>query len=84
MRVPDGGVPPQHRHDFKEMFTILEGETEFTFRGETHRMGRIHDQHIGDAVAGKDAPPPHLSPDQLAERRRHAPELAPTYRSEFL
>jgi quercetin dioxygenase-like cupin family protein len=35
MVVPDGGGPPPHRHDFEEMFTLLEGELEFTFRGET-------------------------------------------------
>src|SRR5271157_3483827 len=35
MIVPDGGGPPPHRHDFEEMFTMLEGELEFTFRGET-------------------------------------------------
>jgi quercetin dioxygenase-like cupin family protein len=35
MRVPDGGGPPPHRHDFEEMFTLLEGELTFTFRGET-------------------------------------------------
>lgn len=35
MLVPDGGGPPPHRHDFEEMFTLLEGEVEFTFRGET-------------------------------------------------
>ncbi len=34
MLVPDGGGPPPHRHDFEEMFTLLEGELEFTFRGE--------------------------------------------------
>jgi quercetin dioxygenase-like cupin family protein len=34
MLVPQGGGPPPHRHDFEEMFTILEGEIEFTFRGE--------------------------------------------------
>jgi quercetin dioxygenase-like cupin family protein len=34
MRVPPGGGPPPHRHDFEEMFTILEGEIELTFRGE--------------------------------------------------
>jgi len=34
MRVPSGGGPPLHRHDFEEMFSILEGEVEFTFRGE--------------------------------------------------
>ena len=36
MFVPAGGPPP-HRHDFEEMFHILEGELELTFRGETHR-----------------------------------------------
>jgi quercetin dioxygenase-like cupin family protein len=34
MLVPAGGGPPPHRHDFEEMFTILEGEIELTFRGE--------------------------------------------------
>src|ERR1700677_4525716 len=33
MLVPPGGGPPPHRHDFEEMFTILEGEIEATFRG---------------------------------------------------
>jgi len=37
MLVPPGGGPPPHRHDFEEMFTILEGEIELTFRGETLR-----------------------------------------------
>jgi quercetin dioxygenase-like cupin family protein len=39
MLVPPGGGPPPHRHDFEEMFTILEGEIEFTFRGETKKAG---------------------------------------------
>lgn len=34
MYVPPGGGPPPHRHDFEETFTLLEGELEFTFRGE--------------------------------------------------
>src|ERR1700728_1311854 len=34
MRIPPGGGPPPHRHDFEESFTILEGEIEATFRGE--------------------------------------------------
>ena len=34
MLVPDGSGPPPHRHDFEEMFTLLEGEVEFTFRGQ--------------------------------------------------
>jgi quercetin dioxygenase-like cupin family protein len=35
MYVPPGGGPPPHRHDFEEMFTILDGEIELTFRGVT-------------------------------------------------
>jgi mannose-6-phosphate isomerase-like protein (cupin superfamily) len=35
MNVPDGGGPPLHRHDFEEMFTILEGSVDFFFRGDT-------------------------------------------------
>jgi quercetin dioxygenase-like cupin family protein len=34
MHVPPGGGPPPHRHDFEEMFTVLEGEVELSFRGE--------------------------------------------------
>ncbi|MEV6636438.1 cupin domain-containing protein [Actinoplanes sp. NPDC051470] len=35
MHVPPNGGPPPHRHDFEEMFTVLEGEVQATFRGET-------------------------------------------------
>ena len=35
MHIPPGGGPPPHRHDFEEMFTLLEGEVEFTFRGQS-------------------------------------------------
>lgn len=35
MHVPPGGGPPPHRHDFEEMFTVLEGQVEVTFRGDT-------------------------------------------------
>src|ERR1700722_3749132 len=35
MHVPPGGGPPPHRHDFEEMFTILDGEIELTFRGSS-------------------------------------------------
>lgn len=38
MLVNDGGGPPPHRHDFEEMFSILEGELQFTFRGKTRTM----------------------------------------------
>jgi len=33
MYVPPGGGPPPHRHDFEEVFTVLEGEIEAVFRG---------------------------------------------------
>lgn len=38
MHVPDGGGPPPHRHDFEEMFTIVHGQVEFTFRGTTRTV----------------------------------------------
>ena len=34
MNVPHCGGPGPHRHDFEEMFYILEGEIQFTFRGK--------------------------------------------------
>ena len=34
MHIPPGGGPPPHRHDFEEMFSVLEGEIELTFRGK--------------------------------------------------
>jgi quercetin dioxygenase-like cupin family protein len=33
MHVPPGGGPAPHRHDFEEMFTVLDGEVVITFRG---------------------------------------------------
>ncbi len=39
MHVPPGGGPPPHRHDFEEMFSVLEGEVELSFRGE-HLVAR--------------------------------------------
>jgi len=38
MHVPLGGGPPPHRHDFEEMFTVLDGEVEVTFRGVTMKL----------------------------------------------
>ncbi|ACU37776.1 cupin domain-containing protein [Actinosynnema pretiosum subsp. pretiosum] len=118
MRVPDGGGPPPHRHDFEEMFTVLEGEIEFTFRGEKHvvpagttinipanaphnfrntsgapaRMLCMctpagQDEYflrIGDVIEGRDAPAPQLTPEEQAERRKRAADLASRYRSVFL
>lgn len=118
MRVPDGGGPPPHRHDFEEMFTVLEGEIEFTFRGEKHLVpagttinipanaphnfrntsgapARMlcmctpagQDEYflrIGDVIENSDAPAPHLTPEEQADRRKRAADLAPHYRSVFL
>ncbi|MEU5903059.1 cupin domain-containing protein [Micromonospora sp. NPDC047467] len=118
MRVPDGGGPPPHRHDFEEMFTVLEGEIDFTFRGEKHtvRAGSTvnipanaphnfrntsgaparmlcmctpagQDEYflrVGDEVADKDARPPQLTDEDMAERRQRAADLAPAYRTEML
>jgi quercetin dioxygenase-like cupin family protein len=33
MHVPPGGGPPPHRHDFEEMFSVLDGAVQVTFRG---------------------------------------------------
>jgi len=33
MFVPPGGGPPPHRHDFEEMFHVLDGEVQVLFRG---------------------------------------------------
>jgi len=38
MLVNDGGGPAPHLHDFEEMFSLLEGELEFTFRGKTQTV----------------------------------------------
>jgi quercetin dioxygenase-like cupin family protein len=35
MHVPPGGGPPPHRHDFEEMFSVLDGQVQVTFRGKT-------------------------------------------------
>jgi quercetin dioxygenase-like cupin family protein len=33
MLIPPGAGPSPHRHNFEEMFTVLDGEIEITFRG---------------------------------------------------
>lgn len=35
MLIPAGSGPPPHRHDFEELFHVLEGETELTLRETT-------------------------------------------------
>jgi quercetin dioxygenase-like cupin family protein len=64
MVVPPGGGPPPHRHDFEEMFTILEGEIELVFRGETHKAAAGATVNIPanapHAFKNKSAQPAHL------------------------
>jgi mannose-6-phosphate isomerase-like protein (cupin superfamily) len=38
MLVPDGSGSPPHRHDFEEMFSLRDGELEFSFRDKTHTV----------------------------------------------
>jgi quercetin dioxygenase-like cupin family protein len=118
MHVPAGGGPPPHRHDFEEMFTLLEGELEVTFRGQTStvRAGSTvnipaNAPHffknvsgaavrmlcmatpaglddfflaVGDPVDSRTAPPPKLTEEESAERRKKLMALAPLYRTELL
>jgi hypothetical protein len=52
MLVRDGGGPPPHRHDFEEMFSLLEGALEFTFKGQdTDGEGADDGQHPGQRAA---------------------------------
>ena len=46
MLIPEDGGPGPHRHDFEEMFSLLEGELEFTFRGQTQTVTAPHDVNI--------------------------------------
>jgi quercetin dioxygenase-like cupin family protein len=118
MLVPEGGGPPPHRHDFEEMFTLLEGELEFAFRGEKQivRAGSTvnipaNAPHVFKNVSGKTArmlcmctpagqeeffmavgvpvesrasPPPNLSDDEMAEKRKLLQSLLPKYRTEMV
>ena len=61
MHVPPGGGPPPHRHDFEEMFTILDGEIELTFRG----VSAVANGGRNDQCAGQ-------RPARLPERLRTA------------
>jgi hypothetical protein len=62
MLAPDGGSPSPHRHDFEEMFTLLDGELEFTFRPDANSPRRIDGQHPRQRTArvqelfGQDGP----------------------------
>ena len=46
MHIPPGGGPPPHRHDFEESFTLLTGELQATFRGQTMTVRAGETIHI--------------------------------------
>jgi len=46
MHIPPGGGPPPHRHDFEESFTLLTGELQAPFRGQTTTVRAGETIHI--------------------------------------
>jgi hypothetical protein len=47
MIVPDGSGPPPHRHDFEEMFTLLEGDGEGAItRNQASPAGRASTDEV--------------------------------------
>src|ERR1022692_3406716 len=77
MHVPPGGGPPPHRHDFEEMFTVLEGEVELTFRGEhsVARAGETVNVPANPSLPGPSRPPSLTT--QLERRSSRSPEHLP-------
>ena len=51
MHIPPRGGPPPHRHDFEEMFSVLEGEIEFTFRGKKIVVRAGETQHPSERTS---------------------------------
>jgi quercetin dioxygenase-like cupin family protein len=67
MHILPGGGPPHHRHDFEEMFSVLEGEIEATLRGK-QRIIR----------AGETINIPANAPHQFQNKsRQSAPNASP-------
>ncbi len=90
MLVPPGGGPPPHRHDFEEMFTILDGEIELTFRGEPHRASAGSTVNIPanapHSFKNKSDKPARLvcwrsATPSIAAQRRHQSSARPSRRS---
>ena len=76
MLVPDGGGPPAHRHHFEELFTLLEGELEFTFRGKTQTV------RAGSTV-NIPANAPHMFKNKSAQMARILCLCAPGGKTSF-
>ena len=91
MHVPPGGGPPPHRHDFEEMFTVLDGEIEARFRGETALVRAEETINIPanapHSFNTSDRPARLLymcSPPGQEAFRGKTEALAPRYRTELL
>lgn len=76
MLIPPGGGPPPHRHDFEEMFHILEGTVEVTLRGDTTAAG------AGDTV-NVPANAPHSFSNTSSESARVLCLVAPAGLEEY-
>jgi quercetin dioxygenase-like cupin family protein len=76
MHVPNGGGPPPHRHDFEEMFTVIEAEIEVTFRGEKSTA------HAGDTI-NVPANAPHQFTNAAAAPARLLCMCTPAGQEEF-
>lgn len=76
MAVPHCGGPGPHRHDFEEMFHVLDGEIELTFRGEKRTI------KAGE-TANIPANAPHFFSNVEGARARLLCMCAPAGQEEF-
>lgn len=70
MLVPPGAGPPLHRHDYEEVFHVVEGEVELTFRAETVTARGSDGQRPGQRAAR--VPERVRCPGPAPQRRRAA------------
>src|SRR3954471_537146 len=76
MFVPPGGGPPSHRHDFEEMFHVLEGTVEVMFRGVKSTVG------VGETVSIP-ANAPHAFKNVSSKPARLLCTVSPAGEDEF-
>lgn len=87
MHVPAGDGPPSHRHDPEEMFTLFDGEVEFTFHREasTAKAGSTTNLPANAPHALKNASSKAARKLYLcASAGQEAGTLAASYRTELL
>ena len=76
MLIPPGGGPPPHRHDFEEMFHVLEGSVEVSLRGDKTTAG------VGETV-NIPANAPHNFTNTSAEPARALCFVSPAGLEEY-